>query len=108
MTCIKFPARDLAVRFVGKCARHGDKSSIIVCDPNEAAYLCKILGGTDRLLNFENAEDVHHIQYRSDKVRAQWFHIRAFVLGYTNLVLCRMLQQFPREDALPICTDTVG
>ena len=105
--CIKFPARDLAFQFVGKCARHGDKSSILVRDPNEAAYLCKTLGGTDRLLNFEKAEGVHHIQYRDEKVRAQWFHIRAFVLGYTNVALRRMLQRFPQEEVLRVCTDAI-
>ena len=68
---IKFPARDLTVRFMGKCARHRDELSIIVCDLNEAAYLCKTLGSTDRLLNFEKANDVHHIQYRGEKVQAQ-------------------------------------
>ena len=59
---IRFPTdRDLAVRFVGKCARHGDESSILVRDPNEAAFLCNTLGGTDRLLNFEKADGVHYI-----------------------------------------------
>ena len=56
--CIRLPARDLAVVFVGKCTRHGEESSILVRDPNEAAFLCNTLGGTDRLLNFEKADNV--------------------------------------------------
>ena len=105
---IRFPTdRDLAVRFVGKCARHGDESSILVRDPNEAAFLCNTLGGTDRLLNFEKAGDVHYIKYRDEKTRAQWFHIRAFVLAYTNVALRRMLRRFPQEDVLRVCTDAI-
>jgi hypothetical protein len=105
---IKFPVeRDLAVRFVGKCARHGDESSILVRDPNEAAYLCKTLGGTDRLQNFEHAEGVHYIQYKDGKVRAQWYHIRAFVLAYTNIGIRRMLRRFPQKDVLRVCTDAI-
>ena len=43
---IAFPAdRDLAVRFVGAYARYGNESSILVRDPNEAAYLARTLGG---------------------------------------------------------------
>lgn len=47
---IKLPARDLAVRFVGKCARHDSsivyhRPRIIIRDPNKAAYLCKTLTG---------------------------------------------------------------
>ena len=105
---IKFPIdRDRAVYFVGKCARHGDESSIIVRDPNEAAFLCKTLGGTARLIKMEKADDVHLIQYRDGKTRAQWFHIRAFVLAYTNVALRRMLRRFPQEDVLRVCTDAV-
>ncbi len=105
---IRFPTdRDLAVRFVGKCARHGDESSILVRDPNEAAFLCNTLGGTDRLLNFEKAGDVHYIKYRDGKTRAQWFHIRAFVLAYTNVALRRMLRRFPQEEVLRVCTDAI-
>ena len=87
--------------------RHGDESSIIVRDPNEAAYLCKTLGGTDRLLNFEKSDDVHFIKYKDGKVKAQWFHIRAFVLGYTNVALRRMLRRFPHGDVLRVCTDAI-
>ena len=105
--CIRFPVRDLAVQFVGKCARHGDESSILVRDPNEAAFLCNTLGGTDRLLNFEKADNVHLIKYRDGKTRAQWFHIRAFVLAYTNVALRRMLRRFPQEEVLRVCTDAI-
>ena len=50
---IKFKVgRELAVRFFGKCARHGNESSTIVHNSNEAAFLCKTLSGTDLLLNF--------------------------------------------------------
>ncbi|KAK3763395.1 hypothetical protein RRG08_051501 [Elysia crispata] len=105
--CIRFPARYLAVLFVGKCARHGDESSILVRDPNEAAFLCNTLGSTDRLLNFEKADKVHYIKYRDEKTRAQWFHIRAFVLAYTNVALLRMLRRFPAEEVLRVCTDAI-
>ena len=105
--CIWFPARDLSVLFVGKCARHGDESSMLVRDPNEAAFLCNTLGGTDRLLNFEKADNVHYIKYRDGKTRAQWFHIRAFVLAYTNVALRRMLRRFPQEEVLRVCTDAI-
>ena len=38
---ILFPfERHLAVRFVGKCARRGDESTILIRDPNETASLC--------------------------------------------------------------------
>ena len=105
---IRFPFdRDRAVRFVGKCARRGDESSILVRDPNEAAYLINVLGGADRLLNFEDAADVHLIQYKDGKPRTQWFHIRAFVLAYTNIGVWRMLRRFPPEDVLRVCTDAL-
>jgi hypothetical protein len=105
---IKFPFdRDLVVRFIGKCARHGDESSILVRDPNEAAYLTRVLCGTDRLLNFEKTAGVHLIQYKDGKTRTQWFHIRAFVLAYTNIALRRMLRRFPQEDILRVCTDAL-
>ena len=39
--------KDLAMRFIGKCARHGDEFTILVRNSNEAAFLCKTLGGMD-------------------------------------------------------------
>jgi len=99
--------RDLAVRFVGKCARHGDESSIVVRDREEAAYLTNLLAGTDHLLNFEHADGAHLIQYKDGVRRSQWYHIRAFVLAYTNIALRRMLRRIPREDVLRVCTDAI-
>lgn len=75
--------------------------------PNEAAFLCKTLGGTDRLLNVEKADSIHCIKYRYGKTRVQWFHIRAFVLAYTNVALRRMLWRFPQEDVIRVCTNAI-
>ena len=105
--CIQFPASDLAVLFVGKCARHGDESSLLLRNSNEAAFLCNTLGGTDRLLNFEKADNVHYIKFRDGRTRAQWFHIRAFVLAYTNVALRRMLRRFPQEEVPRVCTNAI-
>ena len=58
-------------------------------------------------LNFEKPDDVHFIKYRDRKVRAQWFHIRAFVLRYTNVALRRMLRRFNQEDVLRVGTDAI-
>ena len=105
---IRFPTdRDLAIRFVRKRARHGDESSILVRDPNEAEFFCNTLGGTDHLLNFKKAGDVYYIKYRDGMTRAQWFHIWEFVLAYTNVMLRRMLRWFPQEEALQVCTDAI-
>ncbi|KAK3798489.1 hypothetical protein RRG08_051471 [Elysia crispata] len=79
--CIRFPARDLAVLFVGKCARHGDPNCRYSCaTPSEGLrLLCNTLGGSlgPRLLKLqEKADNVHYIKkYRDGKTRAQWFHI---------------------------------
>ena len=99
--------RDLAVRFVGKCARHADESLLVVRDEEEAVYLTKVLAGTDHLLNFEHANGVHLIQYKDGKRRSQWYHIRAFVLAYTNIALRRMLRRFSCDNVLRVCTDAI-
>ena len=99
--------RDLAVRFVGKCARHAAESSIVVRDAEEAAFLINLLAREDHLLNFERKDGVQLIQYKDGNRSCQWYHIRAFILAYTNIALRRMLCRFPRGDVLRVCTDAI-
>ena len=42
--------RDLAVRFIGKCARGQDQTAVITHDENEAAYLAKKLASGEKPL----------------------------------------------------------
>lgn len=64
-------------------------------------------GWHKQALKLEKADDVHFIQYRDGKLRSQWFHIRAFVLGYTNVALRRMIRRFPQEDILRVSTEAI-
>ena len=68
--------RELAVHFVEKCACHGDESGVYVRDPNEAAFLCNALGGTDRLVNFEKATNVHFTSIRMERHERRGFTSR--------------------------------
>ena len=98
--------RDQAVRFVGKFARHADETSLVTHDKNEAAYLANAFGEAGRYLSHRNGA-AYLVNYRSEAKRAQWFHMRAFVLAYTNIALRRMLRRFPRESVLRVCTDAI-
>ncbi|GBC45084.2 hypothetical protein GLOIN_2v1477001 [Rhizophagus irregularis DAOM 181602=DAOM 197198] len=82
---IEFPPdRDLAVRFVGSCARNAQVTSILVRDINEADML-----------------------YEGDEKRGQWLHIRSFVLAYTHIAVLEQLKRFPIENVLRVCTDAI-
>jgi hypothetical protein len=97
--------RTLGVQLVGKCARRGNDTNIVTHDANEAAHLANALGG--RLIEYK-AGDSFLIKYQVDEPRPQYFHIRAFVLGYLNVARARMLRRFPSEnDILRVCTDGI-
>ena len=113
---MQFPAtpvacaeRTQAVTFVGKFARHADESSLVTRDANEAAYLAGAFGQAGRYLSCASAASgaAHLVRYRSDRCRAQWFHVRAFVLAYTNIALRRMLRRFDPESVIRINTDAI-
>ena len=47
------------------------------------------------------------VRYEPKRVRAQWFHIRAFVLAYTNIALRKILRRFDPTKVTRICTDAI-
>ena len=98
--------RTQAVTFVGKLARHADESSLVTHDANEAAYLAGAFGKAGRFLSHRGGAACL-VRYTSDRKRAQWFHVRAFVLAYTNIALRRMLRRFDPESVLRINTDAI-
>ena len=111
---LKFPSssalteRTQAVTFVGKLARHADESSLITRDANEAAYLAGAFGKAGRYLSHASARgSAHLVRYKSERTRAQWFHVRAFVLAYTNIALRRMLRRFDPSSVIRINTDAI-
>lgn len=98
--------RTQAVTFVGKLARHADESSLVTHDANEAAYLAGAFGKAGRFLSHRGGAACL-VRYKSERKRAQWFHVRAFVLAYTNIALRRMLRRFDPESILRINTDAI-
>jgi len=101
--------RTQAVTFVGKLARHADESSLVTHDANEAAYLAAAFGQAGRYLSAVSAASgaAHLVRYKSERHRAQWFHVRAFVLAYTNIALRRMLRRFDPDSVIRINTDAI-
>ena len=98
--------RNQAVTFVGKLARHADESSLVTHDANEAAYLAGAFGKAGRFLSHSGGAACL-VRYKSERKRAQWFHVRAFVLAYTNIALRRMLRRFDPASVIRINTDAI-
>ncbi|GES73989.1 AAA family ATPase [Rhizophagus clarus] len=105
---IEFPPdRDLAVRFVGSCARNAQVTSILVRDINEADMLVNWLAKNKRRPNWTRTEQGTLIKYEGDEKRGQWLHIRSFVLAYTHIAVLEQLKRFPIKNVLRVCTDAI-
>ena len=98
--------RDQGVRFVGKFARHADETNLVTHDKNEAAYLARAYSKKGQYIAHRDGA-AYLVKYKADKKRAQWFHMRAFILAYTNIALRKMLRRFPRDNVLRVCTDAI-
>ena len=94
--------RDQGVRFVGKFARHADETSLVTHDKNEAAYLARAYSKKGQYISHRDGA-AYLVKYKAEKKRAQWFHMRAFILAYTNIAVRKMLRRFPRENVLRVC-----
>jgi hypothetical protein len=101
--------RTQAVHFVGKMARRANQTTILTHDKNEAAFLANSLEGRFQEHVAGGADDspAYLVRYEPTRVRAQWFHIRAFVLAYTNIALRKMLRRFDPTKVTRICTDAI-
>ena len=91
--------RTQAVTFVGKLARRADESSLVTHDANEAAYLAGAFGKAGKFLSHRGGAGCL-VRYTSERTRAKWFHVRAFVLTYANIALRRMLRRLRRPPPL--------
>jgi hypothetical protein len=93
--------------FVGKCARDSKKTSILVRDDYEAQTLVRHLMDKRSKPNATKTSDGTLIQYAGEEERAQWLHIRSFVLAYTHICVMEQLARFPIQDVLRVCTDAI-
>jgi hypothetical protein len=101
--------RTQAVHFVGKLARRANQTTILTHDKNEAAFLANSLEGRfqEHVAGGTADSPAYLVRYEPKRVRAQWFHIRAFVLAYTNIALRKMLRRFDPTKVTRICTDAI-
>ena len=104
--------RTQAVHFVGKLSRKANQTTILTHDKNEAAFLANSLEGRfqEHVAGGTADAPAYLVRYEPQRVRAQWFHIRAFVLAYTNISLRKMLRRFDgalRHRVTRVCTDAI-
>ncbi|CAG8463930.1 2912_t:CDS:2 [Acaulospora morrowiae] len=96
---IEFPPdRDLAVRFVESCACNAQVTSVLIRNKNEADMINQWLVRKKCQPNRTSNEYGTLIKYEGDKKRAQWLHIRFFVLAYIHIAVLKQLKRFPIEN----------
>ena len=101
--------RTQGVHFVGKLARRGNQNTVLTHDKNEAAYLANSLEGRfhEYVAGGVESSRAYLVRYEPQKPSRRWYHIRAFVLAYTNIALRKMLRRFRPQTVARICTDAI-